>query len=107
VYEPNEHDKWLEEWRARPFDGAYRPRTDLTSPPRTQSASEIEEDAVKDREARAVARQEEQEAMIRVVLSRMQPGSLAAAARNAARERCAREVGDAAQRACLTQPGVK
>ena len=98
ILQPNAHDLWLEDWRNRPFDGPFRGGDAPYAAPTEPTLTPAEEAA-----ARELAESRQRDAMLGVVLSRMQPGSLADAARAAARARCEREQDQNKRNSCLAK----
>jgi hypothetical protein len=82
VYEPSEHERWQKDWWAT--GGTMKTKS---APSSSAQSSTIEEEQTLDEYIRERTLLE-QRASIALVLSRMQPGQLAAAAKAAARERC-------------------
>jgi hypothetical protein len=99
VDEPSEHDRWEEEWRRT--GGTMQPSRVSTSP---SEADRLVERRLRDEYAKQVAAQEQARAdasTMATVLSRMQPGVLAEAARAAARQRCLTITGENERNTCL------
>ena len=101
LYQPSANDTWLAEWWRRPLNGPFdsqgASRNSLGAVPSDVS---IEEQVLSRQAAR-------EGALLGVVLSQMRPGSLAEAARAAARQRCLPLTDGKALNACLVEADRK
>ena len=100
-YEPSQSDRWQKEWWST---GGTMKAKSGSSPSAQSSTNEEEKPLDEYIRERALL---EQRASIAHVLSRMQPGLLAAAAKAAARERCVGLTDVNARQACVNNAEQK
>lgn len=99
VFEPSEHDRWLADWWNKDKAKGGTQDSSMQSSTQDDMSAGDERRAFIDAYTREEARQKQKD--IGRVLANMQPGSLAVAARAAARQRCLTIPDEETRNACL------